>query len=167
MSFYYYNVFVTQINGIEGQWKQVEVVYQRRFDLIPNLVESVKGLQNQEQKIFLDIAAARTNYTNAKSTDEKAQAASQLEGSLGRLIAIFENYPQIKSDQAVLKLMDELSGAENRISVERRRFNENIQRYNTSISVLPGRLFALFMGFNSRNYFQASEGSQNAPRVQF
>lgn len=162
-----YNSFVTQTNAIEGQWKQVEVQYQRRFDLIPNLVESVKGLQAQEQKIFGDIAAARANYTGAKTTDEKVQAANQLEGSLARLLAIFENYPQIKSDQAVLKLMDELAGTENRISVERRRYNELVQSYNTAVSVLPGKIFASLFGFGSKTYFEAAEGSENPPKVQF
>lgn len=162
-----YNSFVTQSNAIEGQWKQVEVQYQRRFDLIPNLVESVKGLQKQEQKIFGDIANARAAYTGAKTTDEKAQAASQLESGLGRLIAIFENYPQIKSDQAVLKLMDELAGTENRVSVERRRYNELVQSYNTSVSTLPGRLFAGLFGFGPKAYFEAAEGSENAPKVEF
>src|SRR3989344_195319 len=162
-----YNSFVTQTNAIEGQWKQVEVQYQRRFDLIPNLVESVKGLQAQEQKIFGDIANARTAYTGAKTTDAKVQAANQLESGLGRLIAIFENYPQIKSDQAVLKLMDELSGTENRFSVERRRYNEFVQSYNTATSVLPGKFFASLFGFGSKTYFEAADGSENPPKVQF
>ena len=126
----YYNSFVSQTNAIEGQWKQVEVQYQRRVDLIPNLVESVKGLQKQEQKIFGDVSAARANYVGAKNAEGKVQAANQLEGALSRLIAIFENYPQIKSDQAVLKLMDELAGTENRVAVERRRYNEiDIQNF--------------------------------------
>lgn len=162
-----YNSFVTQTNGVEGQWKQVEVQYQRRFDLIPNLVESVKGLMQQEQKIFSDIAKARAAYTGAGTTEDKVQAANQLETSLGRLIAIFENYPQIKSDQAVLKLMDELAGTENRISVERRRYNELIQNYNTSVSTLPGKLFASLFGFSVKTYFEASSGAENAPKVEF
>lgn len=162
-----YNSFVTQTNAIEGQWKQVEVQYQRRFDLIPNLVESVKGLQKQEQKIFGDIASARAAYTGARTTDEKVQAANQLESGLGRLIAIFENYPQIKSDQAVLKLMDELAGTENRVAVERRRYNELVQSYNTAVSVLPGKIFASLFGFGPKTYFEAQEGSQNPPKVEF
>lgn len=163
----YYNSFVTQSNAIEGQWKQVEVQYQRRFDLIPNLVESVKGLQAQEQKIFGDLAAARANYTGARSAEDRVKAANELEGSLSRLIAIFENYPQIKSDQAVIRLMDELSGTENRIAVERRRYNEIVQSYNTSVTTLPGKLFASFMGFQPKTYFQATPGSENAPKVSF
>lgn len=163
----YYNSFVTQVNAIEGQWKQVEVQYQRRVDLIPNLVESVKGIQKQEQKIFGDVSAARANYVGAKSPEEKVQAANQLEGSLSRLLAIFENYPQIKSDQAVVKLMDELAGTENRVAVERRRYNEFVQSYNTSVSTLPGKLFASVMGFQPKSYFQAAPGSENAPKVSF
>lgn len=163
----YYNSFVSKTNAIEGQWKQVEVQYQRRVDLIPNLVESVKGLQKQEQKIFSDVEKSRQAYTQAQSPDQKVAAANQLEGSLGRLIAIFENYPQIKSDQAVLSLMDELSGTENRIAVERRRYNELVQSYNTSISVLPASIFARVLGFTPKQYFNASPGSQNAPKVSF
>lgn len=163
----YYNSFVSQTNGIEGQWKQVEVQYQRRFDLIPNLVESAKGIQKQEQKIFGDIAAARANYAGSQSPEDKVRAANQLEGSLSRLLAIFENYPLIKSDQAVLKLMDELAGTENRISVERRRYNELVQNYNTGIATMPGNLFAKIFGFKSKTYFESTRGSENPPKIQF
>lgn len=163
----YYNSFVTQSNAIDGQWKQVEVQYQRRFDLIPNLVESVKGLMQQEQKIFGDIAAARANYAGAKTPEQRVQAANQVESSLGRLLAIFENYPQIKSDQAVLKLMDELAGTENRVAIERRRYNELVQAYNTSIATFPGKLFAGIFGFSQKPYFNATTGSENAPSVKF
>ncbi len=163
----YYNSFVSQTNAIEGQWKQVEVQYQRRVDLIPNLVESVKGLQKQEQKIFGDVDAARVQYVGAQTPEGKVQAANQLEGALSRLIAVFENYPQIKSDQAVLKLMDELAGTENRVAVERRRYNEIVQGYNTSVSTLPGKLFASLMGFQPKTYFQAAPGSENVPKVNF
>ena len=163
----YYNSFVTKVNAIQGQWKQVEVQYQRRFDLIPNLVNSVKGLQKQEQKIFSDVEQSRQAYTQAQTTDQKVAAANQVESSLGRLIAIVENYPQIKSDQAVLSLMDELSGTENRIAVERRRYNDLVQSYNTSISVLPGNIFARLFGFTSKEYFNSAPGSENAPKVSF
>ncbi len=163
----YYNRFVTATNSIDGQWKQVEVQYQRRFDLIPNLVNSVKGLMQQEQKVFGDIAAARAAYSGAKTTEDKVAAANQVEGSLGRLLAIFENYPQIKSDAAVLSLMDELSGTENRISVERRRYNDLVQAYNISVSTLPGNLFARILGFKAKPYFESSSGAENAPNVEF
>ncbi|MBI4066507.1 LemA family protein [Candidatus Gottesmanbacteria bacterium] len=162
-----YNGFVTQGNAIDGQWKQVEVQYQRRFDLVPNLVESVKGLMTQEQKVFGDIAEARTRYSGAATVDEKAAAASQLESALGRLLVIVENYPQIKSDALVARLMDELAGTENRIAVERRRYNELVQSYNTSLSVIPGKFLAGIFGFSRRAYFEAAEGSDVAPKVQF
>ena len=162
-----YNSFVKDSLAVEGQWKQVEVQYQRRFDLIPNLVESAKGIMEQEQKVFGDLAAARSNYAGAKTTDDKVQAANQLEGSLGRLLAIFENYPQLKSDQAVLKLMDELSGTENRVAVERRRYNEVVQAFNTKVSVSPGRILASIFGFGPKTYFESSAGSENAPEVKF
>ncbi len=162
-----YNGFATQGNAIDGQWKQVEVQYQRRFDLVPNLVESVKGLQKQEQKVFGDIAEARTRYSGASTVNEKAGAATQLESALGRLLVIMENYPELKSDAATARLMDELSGTENRVSVERRRYNELVQSYNTSLSVIPGNLLAGIFGFSRRSYFEATEGSEAAPKVQF
>lgn len=162
-----YNGFVTQGNAIDGQWKQVEVQYQRRFDLVPNLVESVKGLQKQEQKVFGDIAEARTRYSGASSVNEKAGAATQLESALGRLLVIMENYPELKSDAAVARLMDELAGTENRVAVERRRYNEFVQSYNTSLSVIPGNLLAGVFGFSRRAYFESTEGSETAPKVQF
>ncbi len=162
-----YNSFVTRAQGVDAQWKQVEVQYQRRFDLIPNLVESTKGLMAQEQKVFSDIANARANYAGARSTEDKVAAANQVEGALGRLLVIVENYPQLKSDQAVMRLMDELSGTENRISVERRRYNDMVRDYNTSVSVFPGRLLASMFGFSQKPYFEAARGSENAPQVRF
>lgn len=162
----YYNSFITQTNAIDGQWKQIEVQYQRRVDLIPNLIESVKGLQRQEQRIFNEVNEARKSYAGAAKTEDRVRSANQLEGALSRLIAVFENYPQIKSDTAVVKLMDELAGTENRVAVERRRYNEVVQNYNTSVSTLPGRLFASLMGFQPKTYFQSAPGSENAPEVQ-
>jgi len=163
----YYNSFVKQTNAIDGQWKQVEVQYQRRFDLIPNLVEATKGLMKQEQQVFGDLAAARANYSGAKTVDQKASAATQVEGALGRLLAIFENYPILKSDQTVLRLQDELAGTENRVATERRRFNELVQTYNTSVSVFPSNLIAKVLGFSSRAYFNSTSGSENAPQIKF
>lgn len=162
-----YNSFITTSNSIDGQWKQVEVQYQRRFDLIPNLTESVKGIMKQEQTIFGDLAKARANYAGAVTTNDKATAATQLESSLSRLLVIMENYPQLKSDQAVLKLQDELAGTENRIAVERRRFNELVQIYNTKATTIPGNLLAKLFGFTTKEYFNATSGSQNAPSVKF
>lgn len=163
----YYNSFVTQSNNIDGQWKQVEVQYQRRFDLIPNLVEATKGLMAQEQKVFGDIAAARAAYSGATTTTDRVRSAGQVETALARLLAIFENYPQIKSDQAVLKLQDELAGTENRISVERRRFNELVQNYNTSVTTVPAKLFAALFGFSVKPYFNTAVESKSPPKVQF
>lgn len=163
----YYNSFITKTNAIEGQWKQVEVQYQRRFDLIPNLVASVKGIQQQEQEIFGAVNEAREKYAGAQTADERVRAANQVETSLGRLIAIVENYPELKSDTAVLNLMDELAGTENRVSVERRRYNELVQGYNISVTTLPGKIFASLFGFTPKTYFEATPGSETAPKVDF
>lgn len=163
----YYNSFVAANNSIDGQWKQVEVQYQRRFDLIPNLVEATKGLMQQEQKVFGDIAAARTAYGSAQTPDQKVAAANQVESALSRLLVIVENYPQLKSDQTVLRLQDELAGTENRIAVERRRYNDLVQSYNLSVSTIPGNIFAKLFGFKPRQYFNATPGAENAPQVKF
>ena len=160
-----YNSLVKQSQAIEAQWAQVETQYQRRFDLIPNLVEAVKGLFKQEQTVFGQIAEARTRYAQAQTVEEKAQAASQVESALARLLVIIENYPEIKSDQAVAGLMDELAGTENSISVERRRFNELVRRYNTQISQFPTNLVARLFGFSPKAYFEASEPAHEAPKV--
>lgn len=168
LSVSYYNGFVGKKNAIDGQWQQVEVQYQRRFDLIPNLVESVKGAQGQEQEVFGQLAEARSRYAGAATVDEKAAAAGQLESALSRLLVVVENYPELKSNETVLRLMDELSGTENRVSVERRRYNELVQDYNTSIQRFPGVVFARMMGFGApRTYFESAEGSEAAPKVDF
>ena len=163
----YYNSFVTANNAIDGRWKQVEVQYQRRFDLIPNFVEATKGLMQQEQKVFGDIAAARAAYSGAQTQESKAAAAGQVEGALGRLLVIMENYPELKSDQTVLRLQDELAGTENRVSVERQRYNDLVQQYNTSISTVPGVVFANLLNFKARAYFNAATGAELAPKVKF
>lgn len=163
----FYNGLITKTTGIDGQWAQVETQYQRRFDLIPNLVNTVQGLFGQEQEVFGQIAEARTRYSGATSVDDKAAAAGELEGALSRLLVIIENYPEIKSDAAVTGLMDELAGTENRISVERRRFNDLVKDYNTSIKRIPGSLIAPMFGFSERAFFEAVEGSETAPMVEF
>jgi LemA protein len=160
-----YNGLVTKTQAIDGQWAQVETQYQRRFDLIPNLVNSVKGIFTQEQKIFGDIAEARTRYSGAQTVDEKAQAATQVESALGRLLVILENYPQLQSNTSVLGLMDELAGTENRISVERKRFNDLVKDYNTTIKRFPTNLVAGMFGFHDRAFFEAVEGAEQAPTV--
>lgn len=161
-----YNSLVTQSTAIDGQWAQVETQYQRRFDLIPNLVSSTQGFMKQEKTIFEDIAKARTQYGGAKTLDEKVTGASNLESTLGRLLVIMENYPQLKSDATVAKLMDELAGTENRIAVERRRFNELVQSYNTSVKTVPTNIIAGMFGFREKPYFEAAAGAEQAPKVE-
>ncbi len=163
----YYNSFVTANNSIDGQWKQVEVQYQRRFDLIPNLVEATKGIMQQEQKVFGDLAAARAAYSGAQNPETKTQAANEVESALGRLLVIVENYPNLKSDQAVLRLQDELAGTENRVAVERKRYNDLVQSYNTSVSILPGNILAGIFGMKPRAYFNSAPGAESAPQVKF
>jgi LemA protein len=160
-----YNGLISQSQAIDGQWAQVETQYQRRFDLIPNLVNSVKGIFTQEQEVFGAIAEARTRYSGAQGIDERASAATDLESALGRLLVIVENYPQLQSNQSVLGLMDELAGTENRVSVERRRFNDMVRDYNTSIRRFPTNLIAGMFNFDPHNYFEATEGAEAAPTV--
>lgn len=163
----FYNGLVTKTQAIDNQWAQVETQYQRRFDLVPNLVNSVKGIFEQEQKVFGDIAEARTRYAGAATVDEKAQAAGGLESALGRLLVILENYPELRSSEAVQQLMDDLAGTENRVAVERRRFNDLVKDYNTTIKRVPGNLIAPMFGFSERAYFEATEGAEKAPTVEF
>lgn len=161
-----YNGFVSGSQNIDGQWAQVETQYQRRFDLIPNLVNSVKGIFNQEKEVFTAIAEARTRYSGAQSVDAKAAAAAEVESALSRLLVIVENYPQLQSNQAVLGLMDELAGTENRVSVERKRFNDLVLVYNTKVKRFPGNLIANLFGFSERAYFEAIEAAEQAPKVE-
>jgi LemA protein len=160
-----YNSLVSLNEQADAQWAKVETQYQRRFDLIPTLVNSVKGIMAQEQKVFGDIDAARTQYSGAKTPDEKAAAATQVEGALGRLLVITENYPQLASSQNVQDLMASLEGTENRISVERTRFNDLIQAYNVAIKTFPKNLLASIFGFHERAYFQAVSAAATAPTV--
>jgi LemA protein len=162
-----YNSLVTKSQAIDAQWAQVETQYQRRFDLIPNLVNTVKGMMKQEQTVFQAIADARTKYGSATTVDAKAAAAGEVESALGRLIAIVENYPELKSSQNVTSLMDELSGTENRISVERRRYNELVRDYNTQIKTFPTNMLAGMFGFNEKAYFKSVSGADQAPKVEF
>jgi len=161
----FYNQLVAQSQGIDGQWAQVETSYQRRFDLIPNLVNSVEGMMKQERSVFEAIAEARTRYSGASGVEEKAQAATGMESALGRLLVIMENYPELRSQENVSQLMDELSGTENRVSVERRRFNDLVKNYNTTIKKFPGNLIAGVFGFDERSFFEAVSGAEEAPEV--
>lgn len=153
---------------VNAAWAQVDVVLQRRADLIPNLVETVKGYAVQEQTVFGDIAAARAALIGAKTPADKIAANAQLDTALGRLLVIVENYPQLKSNENFMRLQDELAGTENRIAVERRRYNEAVQDYNTYLSLFPNSLVASFAGFTRNDaYFKAEEGARQAPKVNF
>jgi len=162
----FYNSLVRKNQAVDTQWSQVETQYQRRFDLIPNLVRSVEGIMKQEKDVFIAIADARSRYEGASSADQKAEAASGVESALSRLLVIMENYPQLNSQQNVTQLMDELAGTENRIAVERRRYNEAVSDYNLSVKTFPGNLVAPTFGFNQRNFFTAAEAASQAPQVE-
>jgi LemA protein len=162
------NEMVTKNETVKSAWAEVDVVLQRRSDLIPNLVETVKGYAAQEQTVFHDIAAARSALMGAQTPADKIAANGQLDGALSRLLVIVENYPVLKSNENFLRLQDELAGTENRIAVERKRYNDAIQDYNTYIGLFPNNIFAGWAGFQRNNaYFAASEASREAPRVQF
>jgi LemA protein len=162
------NQLVTKNEAVKSAWAQVDVVLQRRADLIPNLVETVKGFAAQEQTVFHDIASARSALLGAQTPADKIAANGQLDGALGRLLLIVENYPQLKSNENFLRLQDELAGTENRIAVERKRYNDTLQDYNTFVGLFPNNIFARWAGFQRNNaYFTASESSREAPKVQF
>ena len=162
------NQMVVKNQAVTAQWHQVDVVLQRRADLIPNLVETVKGTAAQEQTVFGDIANARSKLLGAQTPADRIAANGALDGALGRLLAIAENYPQLKSNENFLRLQDELAGTENRIAVERRRYNESVQDYNTYIALFPNNLVAGFAGFQANNaYFTASDQGREVPKVQF
>lgn len=165
--FSYYNRFVTASEGVDNQWAQVETQYQRRFDLIPNLVESVKGIMKQEQAIFGQIAEARTRYAGAATVNDKVAAADEVESALSRLLVIMENYPELKSAENVTTLMAQLEGTENRVAVERGRYNDAVRGYNIMVKRFPGSFFAGLFGFGERNYFAAASGAENSPEVNF
>jgi LemA protein len=162
------NTLVQKNEAVKSTWSQVDVVLQRRADLIPNLVETVKGITKQEQAVFGEIAQARSQLLSANGPADKIAANQRLDGALGRLLAIAENYPQLKSNENFLRLQDELAGTENRISVERKRYNDTLQDYNTYVQQFPASLFASGMGFKPNTaYFQASEQSREVPKVNF
>jgi LemA protein len=162
------NEMVRKNEAVKASWAQVDVVLQRRADLIPNLVETVKGIAAQEQTVFGEIANARAALLGARTPADRIAANGQLDGALGRLLALAENYPQLKSNENFLRLQDELAGTENRIAVERRRYNELVQNYNAYIKLFPNNIFAGWAGFQPNDaYFRAEEGSRQAPKVQF
>jgi LemA protein len=162
------NQMVTLNEQVKASWSDVDVQLQRRADLIPNLVATVKGFAQHEEKVFGDIAAARSALLNAQTPADKIAANQQVTGALGRLLAISENYPQLKSNENFLKLQDELAGTENRINVARTRYNNSVQAYNTFIQKFPASVFAKWAGFQVNNaYFQADATSKEVPKVQF
>jgi LemA protein len=162
------NQMVAKQEAVHAQWSQVDVVLQRRADLIPNLVETVKGYAKHEETVFSDIANARSALLGAHNPQEKIAANGQLDSALGRLLVLSENYPNLKADQNFLQLQDQLEGTENRIAVERRRYNQTLQDYNTFIRQFPNSIWAGMAGFQPDNaYFQASEASKQAPSVKF
>jgi len=162
------NQMVVKREAINASWAQVDVVLQRRADLIPNLVETVKGFAQHEEKVFGDIAAARSALIGAKTPADKIAANGALDSALSRLLVITENYPQLKSNENFLRLQDELAGTENRIAVERRRYNEVVQDYNTFIALFPNSLVASIGGFTRNDaYFKTDEGARTAPKVNF
>jgi LemA protein len=162
------NEMVRKREAVNAAWAQVDVVLQRRSDLIPNLVETVKGFAAHEEKVFGDIAAARAAMAGAKSPQEKIAANGQLDSALSRLLVVVENYPQLRSNENFLRLQDELAGTENRIAIERRRYNETVQDYNTYISLFPNNIIASFSGFTRNDaYFKTDEGARQAPKVNF
>jgi LemA protein len=162
------NDLVVQREAVTSAWSQVDVVLQRRADLIPNLVSTVQGYAKQEKDVFTAIANARSALIGARNPQEKIAANGQLDGALSRLLVITENYPQLKSNENFLRLQDELSGTENRIAIERRKYNETVQKYNTNIDLFPNNIAASLFGF-SRNdaYFKTEPGARTAPKVNF
>ena len=162
-----YNRFVGQEEAIKSQWAQVENQLQRRNDLIPNLVETVKGYAAHEEGVFKEIAEARSRLLGAKSPEETIAAANQQSSALGRLLVIAENYPQLRANEQFNRLMDELSGTENRIAVERMRYNERVQEYNTSRRQFPANVTAKVFSFKEYPFFQAPPEAKQVPKVNF
>ena len=162
-----YNKLISQNEVVTTAWAQVENQLQRRFDLIPNLVATVKGIAGQEQEVFGAIADARTRYSGATTPDERAAAASQVESALGRLLVITENYPQLQSSQAFRDLMVQLEGTENRISTERMKYNDQVRVLNTAVKRFPTMIFAGIFGIDERTYFEVSEAAAANPTVNF
>jgi LemA protein len=162
------NTLVTKNEAVKSAWSQVDIVLQRRADLIPNLVETVKGYAQQEVTVFGDIAKARSQLLSAGTPQEKMAANGQLDGAIGRLLLVVENYPQLKSNENFLRLQDELAGTENRIAVERKRYNDTLQDYNTYVQQFPNSIFAGWAGFKPNEaYFAASEAARQVPKVNF
>lgn len=162
------NKLAPQREGINAAWAQVDVALQRRADLIPNLVETVKGFAAQEKSVIQSVTEARAALVGARTPSEKIQANSQLDGALGRLLVIVENYPDLKSNKNFENLQFELAGTENRIAVERRKYNEAVQAYNTTLGLFPNNLIAGIMGFQRNDaYFKTDPAARTTPQVKF
>jgi LemA protein len=162
-----YNRLVNAEEDVDGAWSQVENVLQRRADLIPNLVESVKGYAAHEREVFTEVANARSRLLAARTPGEAEAADAQLQSALGRLLAIAEAYPQLKADQSFLRLQDELAGTENRIAVERKRYNDTVRDFNARIRRFPASLVASVSGFDRKDYFETQPGARDVPKVDF
>lgn len=162
-----YNTMVTMKEAVDSAWAQVQNQLQRRNDLIPNLVEVTKGYAAHEKEVFESVANARSRLLGAGSRDEQIDAANQLSGALGRLLAIAEQYPQLKANEQFNRLSDELAGTENRIAVERKRYNDAVQAYNTYIKQLPNNFYASAFGFTEQKYFEVPAAAQQVPKVDF
>jgi LemA protein len=162
------NDLVTKKETVSAAWSQVDVALQRRADLIPNLVETVKGYAKHEKDVMDAVANARAALIGAKTPQQKIAANSQLDGALGRLLVVVENYPNLKANENFLRLQDELAGTENRIAVERRKYNETVQSYNTQIQLFPNNIVASMSGFQREDaYFKTEPGARTAPKVAF
>jgi len=162
-----YNSLVTMDEGVKAAWAQVENQLQRRYDLIPNYVETVKGYARHEKEVFVKVTEARSRVGSAKSLNEKIQANNQLSSALARLLVVVERYPELKANTNFIRLQDELAGTENRIAVERRRYNEAVRIYNTRIRSFPTNIIAGMFGFEKATFFQVPKERQEAPKVKF
>ncbi len=165
--FFTYNGLVGAQEGVDAQWYQVENQYQRRADLVPNLVETVKGYAAQEEKVFTEVTKYRSQWSAAATQEEKMEAAKGMDSALSRIFVIVENYPQLKSNENFLALQAQLEGTENRIAVERMRYNEKVRDYNTQLKRMPSSIVAGMYGFKSKAYFEAEKGAQEVPEVKF
>jgi LemA protein len=164
---YFSNSLITNEEDIDGKWAEVENNLQRRADLIPNLVATVKGYASHEEQVFSEIAAARSRLLGANGARDLSAASSELDTALGRLLVVVEAYPELKADQRFAELQDELAGTENRLSVARLRYNQAVQRYNTRIRRFPGSIVAGLRGLEKREYFQSADEARVLPKVEF
>jgi LemA protein len=162
-----YNSLVRMEEQVNGAWAQVENQLQRRYDLIPNYVETVKGYAKHEKEVLLGVTRARSRVGNADSLEEKVEANNQLSSALARLLVVVERYPQLKANTNFIRLQDELAGTENRISVERRRFNEAVKAYNTEIRSFPTNIIAGMFGFEKKDFFEVAKSRQEVPKIEF